>query len=147
MPIDVTERKSFVNVNHIKKKDYQVDEDVWARHPNDNIMYIASIIGIDKYHRTCHIAFVNDGQTFTLPINHLRHVTCEDITHNRYVDYEQGWSEHGNYGSINVYDRYGELKETHFLGAFELKHTNNDFFMDEGEHGKFQFPGNSKFCR
>ena len=132
---DRCHRKKILRRRKTPKGDYQINEDVWARHPNDNIMYIASIIGIDQHHNTCRIAFVHDGQTFTLPINHLRHVTREDIKRNRYVDYEEGWSERGNYGSINVYDRYGELQETHFPGTSKRQDINNDFFMNEDNMG------------
>ncbi|CAF3975297.1 unnamed protein product, partial [Rotaria sp. Silwood1] len=95
---------------------YQVDEDVWARHPNDGVMYIASIIAINNYHRTCRVTFIDDDQTFDLPVSHLRHVTREDIRCNRYVDYGQGWAEYTSAGTINTYDRYGEPQQTQFTG-------------------------------
>lgn len=93
---------------------YQLDEDVWARHPEDGVMYIASVIGIDNNHRTCRVTFVDDGQTFNLPISHLRHVILEDIQHNRYVDYGRGWTEHTNTGTIVTYDRYGEQQHVQY---------------------------------
>jgi hypothetical protein len=93
---------------------YQVDEDVWARHPSDGFMYIASIIAIDRSYFTCRVIFVDDGQTFTLPINHLRHVTLQDIQHNRYIDYGRGWTEHTNTGTIVTYDRYGEQQHVQY---------------------------------
>jgi Tudor domain len=123
---NILEDTSYADRCHQKKKlrqrkspsgNYQVDEDVWARHPNDNIMYIASVIAVNNHHRTCHVAFVDDGQTFNVPVSHLRHVTREDIKRNRYVDYGHGWTERTSIGAINTYDRYGELQRVQFTGT------------------------------
>ena len=93
---------------------YQIDEDVWARHPADDVMYIASVIAVDKSRRTCRVTFVDDGQTFTLPASQLRHVTLEDIHYNRYVDYGHSWTEHTRIGTIVTYDRYGEQQHVQY---------------------------------
>ena len=107
---------------------YQVGEDVWARHPDGNIMYVASVMAVNNYKRTYNVIF-NNGQMFDLPISHLRHVTLEDIQCDRYVDYGEGWSERTDIGAINIYDRYGELQETHFTG--ESEDIYNELFTDQ----------------
>jgi len=109
-------------------RNYQVGEDVWARYPGYNIMYVASVMAVNNYKRTCTVIF-NNGLTADLSISHLRHVTLKDIQCDRYVDYGEGWSERTDTGAIDIYDRYGELQETHFTGT--SKHINNDFFTDE----------------
>lgn len=104
---------------------FQVDEDVWARHPNDGVMYIASISAVDMHNDTYIVIFVDNGQIFNLPANHLRHVSQQDIKCNRYVDYGQSWSEQTHLGAINTYDRYGELIQVQFMGS--SKDIYNDF--------------------
>lgn len=124
-------RRKKKNLHRRQSSDaYQVGEEVWARYPDGRIMYVALVTAVNSYKGICTVSFPN-GVTSDLSFGHLRRVTVEDIQCARCVDYGQGWSEHGNYGSINVYDRYGELQETHFPGAFKLKDINNDFFMDE----------------
>ena len=83
---DRCRRKKQLRQRKSPSGNYQVDEDVWARHPSGNIMYIASVISVDKYHRTCNVAFIDDEQAFNLLVSHLRHITREDIKRNRYVD-------------------------------------------------------------
>ena len=126
---DRCRRKKNFRQRKSPTRDYQLDEDVWARHPSGNIMYIASIISVNKYHRNCNVAFVDDGQTFNLPISHLRHITREDIKCNRYVDYGHGWTERTSIGAINSYDRYGELQHVQFTGT--LDDVFNDSLTDE----------------
>ncbi|CAF0871303.1 unnamed protein product [Adineta steineri] len=108
------QRKQHFRQRHKPTGKYQVDEDVWARHPDDDVMYIASIISIDQHHCTCRLIFVDSDETLNLPISHLRHVTREDIKLNRHVDYGHSWSVRTSIGAINTYDRYGELQEVNF---------------------------------
>ena len=98
--------------------EYQVDEDVWARHPSDGFMYIASITTVHRSRHTCIVTFVGDGAKFTLPINHLRHVTLADIQLNRCVDYGTGWTEHTQFGTMIKYDRYGEKQYLQYCEPF-----------------------------
>jgi hypothetical protein len=100
---DFRRRTTFI------KDFYQVDEDVWARHPTDGYMYIASVDRVDIHHMTCQVTFVDNNETLILPIAHVRHVTIEDIERERYVDYGNGWSEPTQLGAIASYDRYGQL--------------------------------------
>jgi len=125
---DRCRRKRKLRQRKSPGKNYQVDEDVWARYPGYNIMYVASVMAVNNYKRTCPVLFDN-GLTADLSITHLRHVTLEDIQCDRYVDYGQGWSERTDIGAIDIYDRYGELQETHFNGT--SKDIDNNFFMDE----------------
>ena len=94
-------RKSYVG-------DYQIEDDVWARHPSDGFMYVASIISIDPLYHKCHVHLVADGSTFTVPLSDLRHVTVDDILLNRCVDYGAGWTERTRSGTFIKYDRYGD---------------------------------------
>jgi hypothetical protein len=109
-------------------RNYQVGEDVWARYPGYNNMYVASVTAVNNYKRTCTVIF-NNVLTVDLSNSQLRHVTLEDIQRDRYVDYGQGWSERTDIGAINIYNQYGELQETHFTGASEDIY--NDLFTDQ----------------
>ena len=117
--------------------EYQVDEDVWARHPSDGFMYIASIIAVHRSNHTCNVTFVDDGETFTLPNNHLRHVTLEDIQLNRCVDYGTGWTEHTQFGTIIKYDRYGEQQYLQYcetsLNSFDYIETSASYNINTQE--------------
>jgi len=126
---DRCRRKQKLRQRKHPRGNYQMDEDVWARHPTHGIMYIASVITVNNYHRTCYVAFVEDGQTFNLPFSHLRHVTPEDIKHNRCVDYGCSWTERTSIGALNTYDRYGKLLNTQFNGS--SKYVFDDFCTDE----------------
>ncbi|CAF5011795.1 unnamed protein product, partial [Rotaria sp. Silwood1] len=108
-------RKRKLSQRKSPSGNFQIDEDVWARHPIDNVMYIASVIGIDKSNRSCRVTFVDDGQTSNLPFSDLRHITHEDVKRNRYVDYGHSWTEYTDMGAIVTYDRYGELKTMEFI--------------------------------
>jgi hypothetical protein len=103
--------KKKLRPRKIPNGNYQVDEDIWGRHPNYGIMYIASVVAVNNYHRTCQMAFVEDEQTFKLPFNHLRHLTPEDIQCNRYMDCGCSWSERTSIGAVNTYDQFGELMQ------------------------------------
>lgn len=125
---DRCRRKRKLRQRKSPGKNYQVDEDVWARYPGCNIMYVASVMAVNNYKRTCTVLFDN-GLTADLSITHLRHVTLKDIQCNRYVDYGQGWSARTDIGLINIYDRYGKLQEIHFDDTSE--DIDNNFFADE----------------
>ena len=116
---------------------YQIDEDVWARHPTDGIMYITSVIAINSLHRTCRVMFFNDDQPFDLAFSQLRHVTREDIRCNRYVDYGHSWSDNTKPGIIITYDRYGELESAEYTGisqdAFNGFCTTEDYQFVEDD--------------
>jgi hypothetical protein len=107
---------------------YHVGDDVWALHPNYNIMCIASVVAVNKYQRTCKVIFSND-QTLELPINHLHYATWLDVQRARRVDYEQGWSERTHIAAIDIYNQYGELQETPFTSTSEDIY--DDFFTNE----------------
>jgi hypothetical protein len=104
---DRCQRKRKLRQRKSPTGNYQIDEDVWARHPTDGFMYIASVIAINSLHRTCRVVFVKDDQPFDLAFSQLRHVTREEIRCNRYVDYGHGWSDDTKPGIIITYDRYG----------------------------------------
>jgi hypothetical protein len=127
---DRCSRKKKLRQRKSPSGNFQVDEDVWARHPNDGIMYIASVTAVNNYHRTCCVTFVDDGQTFTLPVNQIRHVTREDIKHNRYIDYGHGWTERTSVGALNTYDRYGELVQVQF-GVTSENDVNDSFAVED----------------
>ena len=100
-------------------------------------MYIASIIAVHRSNHTCNVTFVDDDETFTLPINHLRHVTLEDIQLNRCVDYGMGWTEQTQFGTIIKYDRYGEQQCLQycepFLNSFDHIETSASYNINAQE--------------
>ena len=116
MLIDVNARDNFVQ-RESPSGNYQIDEDVWARHPTDGIMYIASVIDINSFHHTCRVMFFNDDQSFNLDMSQLRHVTLEEIQRNRYVDYERGWSDNMTPGLSITYNRYGDQLSVEYTGT------------------------------
>ncbi len=111
---DRCRRKNKLRQRKSRMDNYQIDEDVWARHPTNGVMYIASVTAVNSPQDTCRVTFVDDGRTFTLPLNHLRHVTLEDIQCNRYVDYRRGWTERTRSGTIVTYNRYGEQQHVQY---------------------------------
>jgi hypothetical protein len=135
---DRCQRKRKLRQRKSPTGNYQIDEDVWARHPTDGFVYIASVIAIDSLNRTCRVVFVNDDQPFDLAFSQLRHVTREDIRCNRYVDYGHGWSDDTKPGIIITYDRYGELESTEYTGI--TQDAVNDFVMTE----EYQFVENDR---
>jgi hypothetical protein len=87
---------------------YQINENVWARHPYDGFMYIATVLMVNPSVRTCCVTFDDDGGTFTLSLRDLRRITSEDLQYDRCVDYGNGWTERTKLGDTITYDRYGE---------------------------------------
>jgi len=119
-------RKNKLRQRKSRIDKYQVNEDVWARHPTNGFMYIASVIAVNSSQETCRVTFVLDGRTFTLPLSHLRHLTYEDIQCNRYVDYEHGWTERTKYGTIITCDRYGEVQQVQYGSLQDILNCTDD---------------------
>ena len=87
---------------------YQINENVWVRHPYDSFMYIATVLMVNPSVHTYCVMFDDDGGTFTLSIRDLRSIIPEDLRYDGCVDYGNGWTERTKFGDTITYDRYDE---------------------------------------